>query len=299
MLSGYANFAFALVVPKIVIGNITVGGCGKTPTVLAMYNFLKSHGFKPAVISRGYGGKAEHYPMYVTPESVVTDVGDEPYMLALADVKPLLVAPKRVDSIKEIVANTDCNIIISDDGLQHYAMQRDIEIALFDAKVGVGNGFMLPAGMLREPLTRLRSVDFILFKGGAKGRPKLPCLQKSHDLLISPHGFHRVSDFSTPVQIQEIQSAKKLVALAGIANPESFFTLLQSLGIKCETISFPDHKQFVLQDIDLDADFVLMTEKDAVKCQGFADARHVYLAINADFTADFQLKLLRKIEEIA
>jgi tetraacyldisaccharide 4'-kinase len=283
-------------IPIIVIGNITVGGCGKTPCVNALYYLLVANGWRPAVVARGYGGKAKSYPVYVDANSNPSEVGDEPLLLAKSGCTPLLVSADRCLAINEIVTNTDCNIIISDDGLQHYAMYRDIEIALFDKAVGVGNGFMLPAGMLREPLARLAAVDFILFKGGLPAAP-MAYNEKLFAMDIIFDGFYSVVDGSL-IDIIKIKKANKVVSLAGIANPDSFKGLLENLGIRCELKIFSDHYKFSARDIDLAADYILMTEKDAVKCKDFADSRHLFLRIKADFSASFVDSLLRHINKI-
>lgn len=283
-------------IPIIVIGNITVGGCGKTPCVKALYYLLVANGWRPAVIARGYGGKSESYPVNVDANSDPNEVGDEPLLLAKSGCMPLLVSPHRGKAINEIVTNTDCNIIISDDGLQHYAMYRDIEIALFDKDVGVGNGFMLPAGMLREPISRLKKVDFILFKGGLPATP-IANNEKSFAMDIIFDGFYSIVEGSL-IDIAKIKAANKIVALAGIANPDSFKKLLETLGIACELKIFSDHYAFTANDIDFAADYILMTEKDAVKCRDFADSRHIFLRIKANFTDSFVDNLLQYINKI-
>lgn len=279
-------------IPVIVVGNITVGGCGKTPCVRALYHLLLSKGFKPAIISRGYGGTAASYPLYVTPTSNVSETGDEPLMLAKSGCRPFVVSPMRVAAIRKLVADENCDIIISDDGMQHYAMYRDIECALFDAKQRVGNGFMLPAGPLREPVSRLRAVDYVLFKGALPNNLRYP--DKSYAMQIRPEGFFRVNDFSVAVEPQQLSG--KVVALAAIARPESFKQQLLDLGLDCELISFPDHHRFSAQDIDIKADWVIMTEKDAVKCEAFCDDRHVFLAISLHFEDKFSDSLIKNIQ---
>lgn len=153
-------------VPVIVVGNITVGGTGKTPCVIALTKLLREAGFRPGIISRGYGGHALHYPQWVNPISDPALVGDEAVLLARATQCPVVVAPKRVLAAKELLTNTDCNVLLSDDGLQHYALARTLEIAVIDGQRRLGNGFCLPAGPLREPEKRLNEVDFIICNDG-------------------------------------------------------------------------------------------------------------------------------------
>lgn len=284
-------------IPVIVVGNITVGGCGKTPCVEALYKFLKSEGFKPAIVSRGYGGKANHYPLRVTAETDATVCGDEPLLLAKSDCKPLLISPKRVLALQELVRSGECDVIISDDGLQHYAMYRDIEIALFDRDVEMGNGFMLPAGLLREPVRRLQKADFILYKGGLPNTAiRYP--EESFAMDIKFAGVYGVSDFNQQIDLTSLKQARRVVAVAAIANPESFQKTLKSIGIDCELKSFPDHHNFSFAEIDYAADYIIMTAKDAVKCESFADDRHVFIAIDALFNAEFSSALKHRLQEI-
>ena len=154
-----------LPVPVIVVGNITVGGTGKTPLIIWLVGFLKDCGFKPGIISRGYGGQAESWPQWVTADSDARNVGDEALMMAKRTACPMAVGPLRVDAAIFLLKQADCNVILSDDGLQHYALNRDIEIAVIDGERRFGNGYCLPAGPLREPIERLRSVDFVIVNG--------------------------------------------------------------------------------------------------------------------------------------
>ena len=154
-----------LPVPVIVVGNITVGGTGKTPLIIWLARFLKDSGFKPGIISRGYGGQAESWPQWVAANSDAKNVGDEALLIAKQTGCPMAVGPLRVDAANMLLKQADCNVILSDDGLQHYALNRDIEIAVIDGERRFGNGYCLPAGPLREPIERLQSVDFIIVNG--------------------------------------------------------------------------------------------------------------------------------------
>ncbi len=278
-----------LPVPVIVVGNITVGGTGKTPLIIWLAGFLKDSGFKPGIISRGYGGQAESWPQMVTVDSDAKIVGDEALLIAKQTGCPMAVGPFRVDAANRLLKQADCNVILSDDGLQHYALNRDIEIAVIDGERRFGNGYCLPAGPLREPIERLQSVDFVIVNG-----------EKSEDNEFS---MRLVGDTVVNLVTGEQKSLQEFNAvdchaLAGIGNPERFFKLLESSGLTCITHSFPDHYQFQRQDIEFaDNKPVLMTEKDAVKCMAFAGKQHWYLpvkAVSEDVFAEQLLKLLRE-----
>ncbi|MDD1613525.1 MAG: tetraacyldisaccharide 4'-kinase, partial [Methylococcaceae bacterium] len=154
-----------LSVPVILVGNITVGGTGKTPLIVWLAGFLKDSGFKPGIISRGYGGQAESWPQSVTADSDAKNIGDEALLIAKQTGCPMAVGPSRVDAANSLLGQADCNVILSDDGLQHYSLNRDIEVAVIDGERRFGNGYCLPAGPLREPIERLHSVDFIIVNG--------------------------------------------------------------------------------------------------------------------------------------
>lgn len=276
-----------LPVPVIVIGNITVGGTGKTPLIIRLAEILKNEGFKPGIISRGYGGKARSWPQWLDATSTADNVGDEALLIAKQTGCPMAVSPRRVDAAKLLLEQSDCNVILSDDGLQHYALNRDIEIAVIDGERRFGNGYCLPAGPLREPIERLQTVDFVIVNG-----------EKSED-----HEFSMLIAGDTAVNLVTGQqknlsafSANPCHALAGIGNPERFFKLLASAGIACITHSFPDHYKFQTNDIifpDSDPAMpVLMTEKDAVKCMAFAGEQHWYVPVKAVPESGFVERLL-------
>jgi tetraacyldisaccharide 4'-kinase len=278
-----------LPVPVIVVGNITVGGTGKTPLIVWLAGFLKDSGFKPGIISRGYGGQAESWPQWVTADSDAKNVGDEALLIAKQAGCPMAVGPLRVDAANFLLQQADCNVILSDDGLQHYALNRDVEIAVIDGERRFGNGYCLPAGPLREPIERLQSVDFIIVNG-----------EKSENNEFS---MRLIGDTAVNLVTGEQKSLQEFNdvdchALAGIGNPERFFKLLASAGLTCITHSFPDHYQFQCHDIEFaDNKSVLMTEKDAVKCMAFAGKQHWYLPVKVipeDVFAEQLLKLLRE-----
>lgn len=281
-----------LPVPVIVVGNITVGGTGKTPLVIGLVQLLKDHGYRPGIISRGYGGQVDGLQS-VTADSRAENVGDEALLIARQTASPMAVGARRVEAGKLLLQQADCNIIVSDDGLQHYALHRDIEIAVIDGARRFGNGYCLPAGPLREPINRLQSVDFIVVNG-----------EKSE---ANEFTMHITGDTAVNLATGEQQPLSRFAgiachALAGIGNPERFFALLASAGLVCQTYCFPDHHKFQLDDILFSENNpVLMTEKDAVKCAGFAGERHWYVPVKAVIDPDFAgqlLKLLKRKQHV-
>lgn len=278
-----------LPVPVIVVGNITVGGTGKTPLIIWLAGFLMDSGFKPGIISRGYGGQAESWPQSVSAVSDAKQVGDEALLIARQTGCPMAVGPLRVDSANLLLKQSDCDVILSDDGLQHYALNRDIEIAVIDGERRFGNGYCLPAGPLREPIERLERVDFIIVNGEKYEDREFSMLLVGDQVVNLVTGEQK--------SLQEFNGVE-CHALAGIGNPDRFFKLLEMAGLTCMTHSFPDHYQFQRHDIEFaDNRPVLMTEKDAVKCTAFAGKQHWYLPVNAVPDAVFSEQLLNLIRE--
>ncbi|MEH6473194.1 MAG: tetraacyldisaccharide 4'-kinase [Halopseudomonas sp.] len=268
--------AYRAPVPVVVVGNISVGGTGKTPFTLWLLELLKAQGYSPGVISRGYGGKAPNYPFDVTPDCSAAQVGDEPLMLVQRSGCPLVVDPVRGRAAERLLALHDCDIIISDDGLQHYALQRDIEIAVVDGKRGLGNGRCLPVGPLREPPQRLGEVDFVVVNGTV-GSFVYP---NGFSMTLQPGALKRLDDSEASLIPQQVH------AVAGIGNPQRFFDTLSQLGYGVIPHPFPDHREYRLQDLEFDDDLpVLMTEKDAVKCRAFAQHNRYYLPVNAQLSS--------------
>lgn len=277
-----------LPVPVIIIGNITVGGTGKTPLVIYVAQLLKEAGFKPGIISRGYGGKATTWPQQVTSNSEAQQVGDEAVLIASQSNCPMAVGPLRVDSAKLLLEKHGCNVILSDDGMQHYALARDIEIAVIDGDRRFGNGSCLPAGPLREPINRLQHVDLIVVNGKKSDNREISMQLTGAVAVNITRGEQKPLSAFTHTDCH---------ALAGIGNPERFFTSLASAGVSCETHPFPDHHKFSQHDITfLDNKPVLMTEKDAVKCTGFATHQHWYVPVKAVLNADFSEQLLHLLK---
>ena len=272
-----------LPVPVIVVGNITVGGTGKTPLVAWIVNYLKTAGYHPGVVSRGYRGKAGSWPQQVRPDSDPAMVGDEAVLLAGICKCPMSVAPDRVAAAAALIEHNDCDIIVSDDGLQHYALQRDVEIAVVDGIRRYGNGLSLPAGPLREPLKRLTEVDIVVVNG-LGGGSEFPMKMKSEAAisLIDGEKQCELSDFyGQPVH-----------AVAAIGNPDRFFSSLRQAGMQVEEHAFPDHYFFRKEDITFDdGKPVLMTGKDAVKCRHLAGSNHWYVPVQTNMTAEFSARL--------
>lgn len=268
-------------VPVIIVGNITVGGTGKTPLVIWLANFLKQQGYKPGIVSRGYGGKSAQYPVIVTANSDPKVVGDEPLLIVRNAQCPMVVDPNRVQAVKQLLAGTDCNIVISDDGLQHYALGRDVEIVVVDGERKFGNQFCLPAGPLREPISRLNSVDFVITNG--------------IEQKLMPASFRQVNNPSINQSVNYFKN-KTIHAVAGIGNPQRFFNSLRELGLNIIEHPFPDHYFFQSHDVNFGDEVVVVTEKDAVKCEKFAGDNVWCLAVRAELPEKFKTDLLSKLK---
>jgi len=272
-----------LSVPVIVVGNITVGGTGKTPLVIWLANFLKSQGYFPGIISRGYGGMASSWPQQVCPDSDPAMVGDEPVMIARRTGCPLAVSPKRVSAAEDLIDKQQCNVIISDDGLQHLALGRDIEIAVVDSELRYGNERCLPAGPLREPLSRLNNVDLIV----SNGKPA----QGEFAMSLKTKGLLPVQGDGRYMTLEEFRG-KTVHAIAGIGNPARFFRLLRHHDIKVLEHPFPDHYVYSREDISFDDDYpIVMTEKDAVKCSQIGCEKHWYLQVDVELNDIFKHRI--------
>jgi len=280
--------------PLIVVGNITVGGTGKTPFVIWLINCLRRAGYKPGMVSRGYGGGATEWPQQVTSDSDPALVGDEAVLLANRCQCPMAVAPDRSAAVTALLDNNDCDVVIADDGLQHYAMGRDIEVVIIDGQRRFGNGQMLPAGPLREPVTRLNSVDLCIVNGEtvAADEYRMTLTQSYLYNLQAPSTRQAVSYFK----------GQAVHAVAGIGNPERFFDLLRNADVEVVAHPFSDHHAYSADDLAFSDDLpIVMTEKDAVKCMRFARPNHWAVAIEMAPTPESQveehlLSLLNKID---
>lgn len=266
--------------PVIVVGNITVGGTGKTPLTIYLVKLMQEAGFKPAIITRGYGGRAVQWPQSVTPISDTLEVGDEAVLMAIRTGVPVYAGPNRLASIKACLDKHDCNVIISDDGLQHYKMPRHIQIAVIDGERKLGNALCLPAGPLREPVKRLKQCDIIVVNGTGDLQNKW-C-----EMLVV--GTELMNLKTEKIKRLAILEGQKVNAVTGIGNPQRFYKTLEQAGLKPEKCSFPDHYQFQPRDLEFDNDYpIIMTEKDAVKCQSFASANCWYLPVKAMMNKQF------------
>ncbi len=264
-------------VPVIIVGNITAGGTGKTPLVLWLAQYLAVRGKRPGIISRGYGS-ARSDSRAVIANGIAADYGDEPCLLAQRAGCPVWVGTDRAATARALrAAHPEVDVIISDDGLQHYRLARDIEIAVIDGARGLGNGWPLPAGPLREPASRLTAVDAVVVNGG----DSTGSFPYSIGMQLQGDTFRNLHDGQQPVTAAYFQG-QQVYAIAGIGNPPRFFAQLQRLGLDCSTRAFPDHHVYTAQDLQFAGDHpVVMTEKDAVKCTAFATTRHWALVVNA------------------
>jgi len=272
-------------VPVIIVGNISVGGTGKTPLVIAITQYLISKGFKPGVVSRGYGGRAKHWPQSVTSDSNPEIVGDEAVLIAQRCHCPVSVGPDRIRAAERLVQDNACDVIVSDDGLQHLALQRDFEIVVIDGERRFGNGFCLPAGPLRELSSRANQVDLVVVNGEARANEQP--MQLVFDECAD------VAGAGNTLPVSEL-SGKKVHAVCGIGNNERFFRALESRNIELVKHPFPDHYRYREVDVQFDDELpVVMTEKDAVKCSQFKLRNTWYLKVDAKLNEE----CFREIEE--
>jgi len=276
-------------VPVIIIGNITVGGSGKTPLIIALVKLLKHAGYLPGVISRGYGGKASSWPQQVRADSDPQMVGDEPVLISQNCDVPMAVGPDRVAAAEQLLKYHDCDVILSDDGLQHYALKRDIEMVVIDGIRRFGNGLCLPAGPLREPQKRLSSADFIVTNGLAM-RMEYPMQLEVYNVINLKTGKQQpLSDFA----------GKTVHAVAGIGNPDRFFNQLKKKQINVITHPFIDHFAFSANDLEFQDDIpVFMTEKDAVKCQQFVTDNMWVVPVQVKLDERLSFRLLSMLKKL-
>jgi tetraacyldisaccharide 4'-kinase len=281
-----------LPVPVIVVGNITAGGTGKTPFTLWLCGFLQEQGFNPGIVSRGYGGRGRL--LAVTAVSDPAEAGDEPVLLTRRSRCPVWIGRDRAAAARALLAaNQACDVIVCDDGLQHYRLQRDIEIVVVDGLRGLGNGLPLPAGPLREGPLRLRSVDAVVINGpgdpGVRNTPRF-------DMSLEGSRFHNLLNPGHTAGASEFHG-RRLHAVAGIGNPLRFFEHLQRLGLSFTAHAFADHHPFSPADLEFeDVDEIIMTEKDAIKCQRFARENHWALSVDAAVDPALGQLILNKLK---
>lgn len=281
--------AVKISVPVIVIGNITVGGTGKTPLIMKLYEALKKEGFEPGIVSRGYLSQlSSDFPILLKEHHGPEDVGDEPYMIYRRIKAPVMICKDRVKAIEALLTMMpSINVILSDDGLQHYRMRRDIEVAVIDGDRRFGNGELLPAGPLREPVSRLKSVDFTVCQGTPQG---------------DEFGMKLVGDtlyaLNNPHVTQSLQDLKSMTvhAVAGIGHPGRFFKDLSAYGLNVISHPYPDHHLFQSSDFSFKTMApIIMTEKDAVKCMQLSIPNAWYLPVTAEVDPNLIEAILRKL----
>jgi tetraacyldisaccharide 4'-kinase len=281
--------------PVVVVGNITVGGAGKTPLVIALAEALVARGRTPGIVSRGHGGRGLH-GRGVRAGDDPADVGDEPLLLAATGC-PVWIGRDRVAAARGLQeANPACDVLLSDDGLQHYRLERDVEIAVIDATRGLGNGLLLPAGPLREPASRLDDVDAVVHL--VAERASAVTTRRPGEFVMT-HEAVGLRNLVDPSQVAVPRDWPKgtVHSVAGTGNPQRFFDLLARLGIEAIPHAFPDHHTFVREDLEFPgAQAILMTAKDAVKCSRFVDARCFALDIRAVLDAALVDLVLERID---
>jgi tetraacyldisaccharide 4'-kinase len=280
-------------VPVLMVGNITVGGNGKTPVVLKAVEWLIELGYSPGILSRGYGGTCQAFPYQVGDNDTASFVGDEPMLMALRRQCPVIIDPMRTRGADSLVA-LGCNIIVCDDGLQHYALERDIEWVVMDDRA-IGNGWFLPAGPLREAANKLNHVDAVLHNGANKW------FANASSMSLMPKRFVNLLEPSKTLSVEgfvEQYKDQKFEALAGIGSPQRFFNTLQTLGLNhFDTKSFVDHHPFSAADIPPGP--TVMTEKDAVKCAAFAHQNCWYLEVDATLPNQLKEQLSERLRRLA
>lgn len=280
-------------VPVVVIGNITVGGSGKSPLVIYLARELAKHGWRPGVVSRGYGGSAQGVQA-VSDASIAALVGDEPVLLARRAGCPVFVGIDRVAAAQALLsAHPECNVLIADDGLQHLRLARDVEIVVMDER-GLGNGWPLPAGPLRECPARLAEAHALVINGVASALPEFKP-QSAFSMQLTGECFRNIHD---PLRICSAEALRnrRLHAVAGIGYPARFFRQIERMGLHAEQHAFPDHHAFQPSDLVFPgADALLMTEKDAVKCHAFAPPETWVLPVEAQLDPDLAQWLVEKL----
>ena len=276
------------VLPAIVVGNLSVGGSGKTPMVIHLVNLLKSYGFRPAVVSRGYKSKSHSASFIVEPDTVASIAGDEPSLIVRRTGVPVAVGSNRHNSID--LLKQRCDVIVCDDGLQHWPLNADVRLCINDTGVS-SNPFLLPAGPWREPQSRLASMDIIVERG-ADSDQQGSDYQMRYGMQLEP-----LEPINLLTQEKGFPFGQHVHAVAGIAQPERFFDTCLALGLSITKHALPDHHQFAADDLNFGDMPVLMTEKDAVKCIEFAKPNFWYLPVNAVLSDDFDKAVLDKLNQ--
>jgi tetraacyldisaccharide 4'-kinase len=285
--------------PVIVVGNLTVGGTGKTPLVIWLVQQLQAMGRRPGIVLRGYGGTRTRggSPLLVADDSDPAQVGDEALLLRLRAQVPVVACPDRVRAAQRLLREA-VDVIVCDDGLQHLRLARDFEIAVIDGARGVGNGYLLPAGPLREPVSRLERIDCVIFNGGyesGEASLRLSPVQQALTMRLRGDALLPLTGQGPALPVAQL-AGRAVHAVAGIGNPARFFRLLQAAGLRVIEHAFPDHHRFDPGDLSFGDDLpVLMTEKDAVKCRRFAVADRWYLPVTVEFADEQAAVLLKRL----
>ena len=275
-------------VPVVIVGNLTAGGNGKTPVVIWMVEQLTQRGIRVGVVSRGYGGKAAHYPLLLSENTTTAEAGDEPVLIFQRTGVPVAVSPVRRDAVSALLEKHDLQLIITDDGLQHYRLARDMEIVVIDGVRRFGNGWWLPAGPMRERASRLKTVDAVITNGGVARAGEIAMQLRPGKAINLLTGEQR-----DPRELTQV------VAMAGIGHPPRFFATLESCGVQpVKTVALADHQALVASEVDAlleRGQTLIMTEKDAVKCRAFARENWWYLPVDACLEDDRAQLLLQAL----
>lgn len=300
MISGFIRLsyrwgwrqAWRAPLPVAVVGNLTAGGNGKTPVVIWLVEQLQLRGYRVGVVSRGYGGKADRYPLVISPNVTTTQAGDEPVLIFQRTGVPVAVAPKRRQAVAALLAASPLDIVITDDGLQHYALARDYEVVVIDGVRRFGNGWWLPAGPMRERASRLASVDAVIVNGGDARAGEIAMQLSADDAVNLATGERR-----------PVAELPPLVAMAGIGHPPRFFATLKQKGATVQhEVAFADHQSYSPAQLATlpggEHQPLIMTEKDAVKCRAFAQKNWWYLPVTAELAAAPAEAILSRLEQL-
>lgn len=285
-------------VPVVVVGNLTVGGTGKTPLIIALTSALQQSGLRVGVVSRGYGASHQGFPLQINAQHSATEAGDEPLLIHRVTGSPVVIDADRCRACTYLLEHNQVDVILSDDGLQHYAMPRDMEVAVVDGSRMLGNGRRLPAGPLRESVSRLGSVDAVLVNAGTEadssvaGVSQMAAGTPVFVMRLQPRALHNLkTEEERPFSGAPFKMGDRVQAVAGIGNPQRFFRLVDQLPYATEHFAFPDHHpyqeaDFAAANIELSRPIV-MTEKDGIKCQSFANENFWVLHIEVDLPDEF------------
>ncbi|MGQ6546628.1 tetraacyldisaccharide 4'-kinase [Serratia sp. IR-2025] len=278
-------------VPVVIVGNLTAGGNGKTPMVIWLVEQLQQRGYRVGVVSRGYGGKSAVYPLVLDAQTTTRQAGDEPVLIFQRTGAPVAISPKRAEAVQALLNQGKLDLIITDDGLQHYALQRDFELVVIDGVRRFGNGWWLPAGPMRERVSRLKTVDACVANGGVAQPGEIAMKLQAQDAVNIASGERRPA-----IELPHV------VAMAGIGHPPRFFATLEKLGVEVDReVAFADHQEYnhgQLAALASQGQTLLMTEKDAVKCRAFAQPDWWYLPVEAVLPTEQAERLLQGIQKL-